>query len=282
VTSDKAPEEPGRAIARRDLEAVIRRAVELSVQDASADEVLAEGEVVRIAAELGLQPQHVRQALYELPGLRAQPHWAERYFGPAILTASRPVPGAPESTLRRLEDYLVTREYLQIVRRKGDQVALAPADDTISSIARGLLRSGKRHHVAKAQRVLLSVRPLDAQNAHVRIEADLEDKRRESVRGGLFGGGVAGLIVGSLGAVGVDMALGPGLATTIAQTLALGGGIAASATAGIAAAGAGFRRRMAEARMEIDGLLDRLERGDRLEPPPAPWRRRLQGRFFGG
>jgi hypothetical protein len=35
------------------------------------------------------------------------------------------------------------------------------------------------------------------------------------------------------------------------------------------------------AKFEVTGLLDRLEHGERLEPPPAPWRRRLQLRLFG-
>jgi hypothetical protein len=276
------PVPPERAIARRDLEIVIRRALELSARDADAgDDAVAEGEVVRIAAELGLEPHHVRQALFELPGMRVERHWAERYFGPPILAAGRAVPSRGDVTLRRLEDYLVTREYLQIVRRRSDQVAFTPAEDTISSIARGLLRPSRRHHVARARRVLLSVRELDPETTHVSIEADLDEQRRESVRGGLLGGGVVGVVVGSLGALGVDMVAGPGVGTTIAQILAFGGGVAVSTTAGLAAAGAAFRRRMSEARIELEGLLDRLERGERLEPPPAPWRRRLQGKIFG-
>jgi hypothetical protein len=42
-----------------------------------------------------------------------------------------------------------------------------------------------------------------------------------------------------------------------------------------------FKTRMAAAKLELDGLLDRAERGDRLEPPPAPWRRRLQLKMTG-
>ena len=38
---------------------------------------------------------------------------------------------------------------------------------------------------------------------------------------------------------------------------------------------------MDEARVELEGLLDRAERGEPLEPPPAPWRKRLQMRMLG-
>jgi hypothetical protein len=38
---------------------------------------------------------------------------------------------------------------------------------------------------------------------------------------------------------------------------------------------------MKDARTELESLLDRAEHGERLEPPPAPWRRRLQMKFLG-
>jgi hypothetical protein len=282
VSDEPKPVSPGRAIARRDLEAVIRRAAELSYSEGDAEERLSEDEVVRIASELGLQPKHVRQALYEQPSLKAQPTWSDRYYGPAIVSASRSVPGEATLTTRRVEDYLTTREYLQIIRRVRDQVLLEPAEDAISSLARGLLRPGSRHHISRASRVLLTVAPLDEATSHVRIEADLSEQRRSYVRSGMALGGVGGLIIGSVGAGLVDLALAPGAITAIGQVVAFGGGLAASVTAGIMSAGARFRARVAHARREIDALLDRAESGGRLDPPPAPWRRRIQMRLFGG
>jgi hypothetical protein len=125
-----------RSIVRRDFEQVIRRAAELSLSDTDPDDNLSEDEVLRIAKELGLPAHHVRQALFELPDLKVRPQWYDRYFGPAVFSVNRVVPTRKEQALRRVEDYLVTREYLQIVRRKGDTIAFVPADDTISSLAR--------------------------------------------------------------------------------------------------------------------------------------------------
>jgi hypothetical protein len=42
-----------------------------------------------------------------------------------------------------------------------------------------------------------------------------------------------------------------------------------------------FRSRLGLARRELAHLLDRVETGQRLEPPPPPWRRNLQERLFG-
>jgi hypothetical protein len=276
------PDEGGRAVTRRDLESIIRRASELSSSEADADERIPEEEVVRIAAEIGLQPRHVRQAMYEVPSLRVTPAWGERYFGSPIVASVRAVPGESRRNARQLEEYLTTREYMQLVRRRNEQFLLEPAEDAISSIARGILRPGSRHHLSRARRVLVTVQPLDDASTHVRIEADLDEQRRSHLRNGIAAGTIGGVIIGAVGQGLVGMAFEPTLIATAGQVLAVGGALAASVTAGVMTAGASFRRRVAQARAEMDALLDRAERGERLDPPPAPWRRRLQSRFGGG
>jgi hypothetical protein len=113
----------------------------------------------------------------------------------------------------------------------------------------------------------------------VRFDVDLSDARKESVRGGIVMGGLVGLGVGTIAAVltsGVAGGIGD-----ITQVVAFGGSIAGSITATVSLAASRFRTRVFSAKMELTGLLDRLERGDRLDPPPAPWRRKLQLRLFG-
>jgi hypothetical protein len=53
--------------------------------------------------------------------------------------------------------------------------------------------------------------------------------------------------------------------------------MAATFAASFSAAASRFRNRVHAAKLELASLLDRLEHGERLEPPPAPWRRRLFG-----
>src|SRR5690554_4249574 len=111
-----------RAITRRDFETVIRRAAELSALDREDDhDQLSEEEVVRIGAELGLPAKYVRQALFELPEIQTEDDAGSDYFGAPVLTATRVVPGSAPDVLRRIEDYLTTREYLQVVRRRADR-----------------------------------------------------------------------------------------------------------------------------------------------------------------
>jgi hypothetical protein len=269
-----------RAIDREQFERVIRRAAELSLRDADADEQVSEAEVLRIASELGLPAHHVQRALFELPELTVRPRWYDRYYGSPVFSVGRVVPGEAPLTLKRVEDYLVTREYLQIVRRRGENVALVPADDTISSLARTFFRSGARHHISRASRVLVSTHPLEGGSAQVRVDVDLSDERRKSATGAVWGGGVGGFLVGGLAAHLTGMAT-PEMLGLVPEMLAFGTGMAGTFAAVLSGAANSFRSRIGAARMEITGLLDRLEQGDRLDPPPPPWRRRLSGKVFG-
>jgi hypothetical protein len=269
-----------RAIARSEFEQVIRRAAELSLADADADEQLSEDEVLRIATELGLPAHHVRRALFELPELDVQPRWYDRYFGEPVLSVSRVVPSQAPPTLRRIEEYLVTREYLQVVRRRGEHISMVPADDTISSLARAFFRPGRRHHIARATRVMASAHALPDDAAHVRLDIDLSEDRRNTMKSGSAIGVVGGVMVGGL-AAGAASAFGPAVLGPVPEILAFGGGLAATFAASFSTAAKRFRERVFIAKLELAGLLDRLEHGERLEPPPAPWRRKLQLRLFG-
>jgi hypothetical protein len=274
--------QPQRAIDRTQFEQVIRRAAELSLRDADAADNVSEAEVLRIAAELGLPAHHVQRALFELPELHVQPRWYDRYYGSPVFSEGRIVPGESALALKRIEEYLVTREYLQIVRRRGENIALIPADDTISSLARTFFRSGSRHHIAKATRVLVNAHALEDGAAHVRVDVDLSEDRRSSASGAAWGGTIGGLFVGGIAAHFTGMAdLGPSAVGMIAETVAFGAGLSGTFAAIFSASAKNFRTRLHAARLEISGLLDRLEQGERLDPPPAPWRRRLSGKLFG-
>lgn len=276
----RPPARGSRSIARTEFEHVIRRAAELSLRDADADEQLSEDEVLRIATELGLPAHHVQRALFELPELRVRPRWYDRYFADPVFSVGRVVPSEPDLTLRRVEEYLVTREYLQIVRRRAGNIALAPAEDTISSLARAFFRSGSQHHISKATRVLVGVHPMADDNTHVRLDVDLSEERKRSVNGATAAGVFGGIIAGGIGAVTMAQVGLPGLGV-LPELLTFGAGMAGAVAVSFSAASSGFRKRIQAARLELSGLLDRLEHGERLDPPPAPWRRRLQGKLFG-
>lgn len=290
TTSSGLPEKPARgkslersqprAIDREQFERVIQRAAELSLRDADAHDHVTEAELLRIASELGLPAHHVQRALFELPELHVQPRWYDRYYGSPVFSVGRVVPSEAPLTLKRVEEYLVTREYLQIVRRRGDNIAMIPADDTISSLARTFFRSGARHHISKATRVLVNAHPLEDGSAHVRVDVDLSEERRNSANGAAWGGAIIGFLVGGVAAHFTGMA-SPAALGVVPEVVAFGGGAAGTFAAVFSGAAKNFRNKLQAARLEISGLLDRVEQGERLDPPPPPWRRRLSGKIFG-
>jgi len=291
-TSDRGSGEPRRApdsekdtgagITRADLQLVIRRAAELYTEETDADEHLSETEVLKIADELGLPGRHVRQALYELPRNRGEGGWVEKWFGPPAVVGTRVVPGRPGAVMDRLEDYLVTREFLQVLRRQGEKAVFSPAEDAISNVARAVRRPQRQWQVARARRVLVEARPIPENESHVRLEVDVGNRRTAAVTGGLVGGALLGLPLAAgaffpVGHIVFDIA---GDAAGYAAGMVAGASVfAASVSAGVAVARHRFKARLADARLEIAGLLDRLEGGRTLDPPPAPWLRSLRSKI---
>jgi hypothetical protein len=262
---------------------VIRRAVELSLSERDAEEQLTEEEVVRVATEVGLPARLARQALYELPSLSSTPDFWDPIFGGPIISSARAIERADADRLRRrLEEYLSAHEYLQLVRRKGGRLFFVPADDTISSLARGLLRPKSRYQLARARRVVVDVRTLDEKSSHVQIATDFSQQRGTAARQSAVTGGIIGTALGGLAAGLIAISSDPSFATYAGEVAAFVGVAGGTITGAVRLAGRQFRRRMLEAKLELDGLLDRAEHSERLEPPPAPWRRLLQQRLRGG
>lgn len=277
------PPSPEEGIDRRGLELVIRRAAELAAQEADADERLSESEVLRIAEEVGLPGRHVRRALYELPRtIEPDPGPLARWYGASAVSGTRVVSGGPEQVLPRLEDYLVTREFLQVLRRQGGRASFQPADDAISNVARAVRRPQRQWQIARARRVLVEVRPMPGSESHVRLELDLGHHRNHAVTGGIIGGVLVGIPL----AAGAFFPVGHVVLPVLGDAAAYGAGLvaglttfAASVAGGLTLARNRFRNRIDSARLELAGLLDRLEGGGRLDPPPAPWLRSLRSRI---
>lgn len=277
---NKPAEENPRAISRTRLEAVIRRAAELYAAEADADDGISESELFRIADELGLPAPFVRQALYEISGEPSRPSLIDRISAPPTLTVGRVVPGEAGAIFRELEEYLVTREYFQLKRRQGGRAWFTPADDFLSGIARSFTRPSSRNALAHARGVSLAVDPLEEGRSYTRVDLDYRPARRSLLlSGGILGAFPFGLLIGGGIAGAAEIMTGGIGAGTIIGTM--GASMAASAAGGVAIAAGHFRKLLGRAAGETHGLLDRLEAGDRLDPPPPPWRRRLQKHLRG-
>jgi hypothetical protein len=267
-------------ISRRDLPAVVKRAAELAAFEGDAEEAIPEDEVVRIAAELGLSERHVRQAMLEGAQEEAEPSFLDRQIGIPRIMATRAVPLSPEQARAALEDYLVTREYLRVIRRQPSTTSFEPADDTVSTVARAFARS-KKHCLAAAEGVELTVRELQPGWSHVRIKAVYPKVRKVHV-----GGAVAGTVLGATagGAAGIAVSIITAGSLGDPVSLALGAttgiGVLGAAAAGFwTMARNNFRTWRDRTVNEANGVLDRLEKGDELRPPPSPWLRKLQMKF---
>jgi hypothetical protein len=269
--------DPSRSLTRKEFDEVIRRAAEIAVSDPDGgDSGLTERDLFRIAQDVGLDERHVRKALVEV---RSSPPTARgpvtQLYGPNFVVASRVVPGDREELGRKIDEFMVAGQLLQAVRKGTSILLYRPAVDWASQIARAASSTSRKYYVASAKRVEVRFDPMDEGQTLVQIEVE-PGTRDDYMAGGIMGG----LVGGSGAGVGVGLAIaaaGPALL-----------GVAAGVAVGSAVLGGlcwvtGYyhKRRLLEVRSEIEGILDRLETGESLEPPPSSWRRWVRRHFHG-
>jgi hypothetical protein len=270
-------EEKGRSLTRHEFDAVIRRAAELASSDPDAGEGgLTEAEVFRIAREVGLSDRHVRVALSEVQSGVHQGSLLDRFFGPAVLHASRVVPGTPKDLARKLDDFFAGTQLLQTVRRGPNLLQYRPAQDWASQIARAASFTSRKYYVASAKSVEVHLNVVDEDATLLELVVD-PGTRGDSIAGASVGGGAAGVGIGigaaaSLATAGVALAVATGVGVAVGGVLL--GGISF-------AVGNSHKKKLSEVQAELEGLLDRLEHGESLEPPPASWRSWVKRQFHG-
>ncbi len=270
--------EPGRSLTRQEFDAVIRRAAELAQSDPeAADGDLSEADLYRIAGDVGLGEGHVRRALAEVRS-GASPGGSgllDRLFGAATVHASRVVPGRPDELRESIDEFFVASQLLEPVRRAPGMLQYRPAVDWASKLAQAASLRSKKHYVASARRVDVRLDRVDDERTLVALTVD-PGTRGEQLAGAGIGGGSAGVGLG----VGATILLTPAwpLAAAVAGGVILGSIV----SSGIAVAvGRGHRRRLTEVEAEVEGILDLLEAGEPLEPPPPSWRRWVRRQFHG-
>jgi hypothetical protein len=147
--------------------------------------------------------------------------------------------------------------------------------DWASQIARAASSTSKKYYVASAKRVEVRLEEVDEGHTLVEIEVDpgtRDDYAIGGIMGGLAGGGALGAGVGLAIAAAGPAALGVALGVLVGSGF-LGGLCRVT--------GYYHKRRLLEVRAEAEGILDRLEAGETLEPPPPSWRRWVRRHFHG-
>ena len=138
-----------RSLTRTEFEAVMKRASELAMSDPSdGPGTLDEAEVFRIASEVGLPDEHVRQALAEMRSSENPSGIVDRWFGTVQVRGSRVVRASKDDLQRTLDEFLVAGNLLEVVRQGPDLWLYRPAVDWISHFARAGASLSRRAHWA--------------------------------------------------------------------------------------------------------------------------------------
>ena len=240
-------------IDRAALERVLARAAELQAAGGDTPDELTEAQLLDVGKEVGLSPQHVRQALAEERTRSLVPDRERgilaRVVGPAHVQAGRTVTGTATSVLATLDTWMQRQELLQVKRHLADRVVWEPRRDFFGAVRRALNLGGRGFALTRAHEVAATVVPVDASRVHVSLAADLT-----SHRAGLSAQ-VGGFSVVGAAATGALMVMGIATAAAVLPVILLPSGVYLAARSVQA-------RALSRAQLALEQVLDRLERGE--------------------
>lgn len=258
------PGATGRSLDRAALERVLARASELQAGAGDMSEELTEEQLIALGKEVGLSPEHVRQAIAEEQtrvAVREPEGGSTGMFGPTTVWAQRVIAGTQTDLLARIDRYMDREEDLRVRRRYSERITWEAKRDFLGNIKRGMNWRGRGYALTRADEVGATVVPIDGARALVRLDATFGSARHRSVTGG---GALAGAgVVGAGGVIAVAASI-PGASIPVA---ALVGGVwALIGGAGFIAIARSYRSAVGRAQLALEQALDRLEHGE----PPRP------------
>jgi hypothetical protein len=258
---------PPAALDRSALDRVLARAAELNAHSVEPAEGMSEAELVSLGKEVGISPEHMRQALAEERTRVTLPEspGGSGLFGPSAAMASRMVNGTPASILATLDQWMQKEEILRAKRRYADRLTWEARRDLVGNLQAGFNFSGRAYALKSASEVGATVVAIDAQRCLVRLDADFAEPRRTAMQiSGFFG-----LLTSGAGAGIMGLALAnPGSSLAIAGAIATA---AVGAGAGIfVGTGRAQRGKVLKAQLALEQILDRLEHGEIRKPPTNP------------
>lgn len=237
---------------RAALERVLLRAAELQAASADVPETLTEAELSSLAAEVGISPVALRQAMLEermrvvLPDERGI---LAAMAGPATFVATRLLSGAPTVILHRIDQLLQGEENLKEQRRFPDRIVWGPRGGFAGAIRTLTRLDGRGFPLARADEVSAVAVQAETGRTHVRIEASLAGRR-----GGAAKAAISGIVSGAVVATVISV-----LSPFLLLSVAAGGLIAGFA---FWSSRKNYRRDARFAQLAIEQTLDRLEFGE--------------------
>ena len=269
VSGELVPTPDAATLDRAAMERVLARATELQAAIGDSPEALSDAQLLELGEEVGIAPEHLRQALAEEHGRGLLP--PERglltaFAGPRAVGAARVLPGTPSSVLAALDQTMQRDEVLVLKRRWPERLSWEAQRGFIGGLRRGFALSGRSYHLTAATEIAASVAAVDAGRVHVRLVANFGDARSRRVGSSVV---AAGVLIAA-GAALLAMGFPPWAA---ALPPLLGG------TAVLFAARRTYRALIARAHVALEQALDRLEYGapkksaaaallDAIAPPP--------------
>lgn len=245
------------------LDRVIRRATELQMAAGHDEEDgLTDDEILRIGREVGLETTYLKRALGELraearlTGMPEEDGWLSRVVGPGHVQAHRVVAGEAGRIEERLSDWMVERESLYPVRRRSGVSLWAPSEGIAAQFKRSFSWQGHRYELARVPEVEMTVQALEDGWVLVTLQASLARARRQRSLNW-----IAGLPLG-LTSTGVGAVLLAPAIPAVWVVLPVAAGLGAGMTGGVWGARAGHQEEVLRVTRAMEGILDRLERGE--------------------
>ncbi|MEX2182452.1 MAG: hypothetical protein WD771_10450 [Gemmatimonadaceae bacterium] len=243
---------PPPVLHRAALERVLLRAAELQAASADVPETLTEAELSELAAEVGITPLALRQALLEERMRVVLPEESgalASLAGPATFVANRVLTGTPKEILARMDSDLLREENLKERRRFPDRVVWGPRGGFAGAIRELTRLDGRGFPLARADEVSAVVVAAEGGRAYVRVEATLHGRRVGAAQSA-----AAGIVSGALLAA-------VAIALSVMTPLAVAGGAGIAALA-IWTSRRNYRRDARFAQLAIEQTLDRIEFGE--------------------
>ncbi|HET7460915.1 MAG TPA: hypothetical protein VFJ82_06695 [Longimicrobium sp.] len=256
---------PARKLSSSELEAVIKRAVELqTARETEMTDGLSDSEVVRIGQDLGIEPHLVRRAIAEVRGRPPQEHGlVAGVMGPSMVRAARTIRRPATELGIFLEKYLLEAEFMVVERRFPDRTRYVRAKGLGAALGRTFSKAGSRVAPLELETVDVGVALADADSSVVTLQVDLSTVRTGTTVGGWLGGLGGGSTVAAVV-----------LASTAPHLLALAGvGVLA---AGVLGSRGAYRLITGKTQNKLEAFLDRLEHGElRLPQQKQEWQKRF-------
>lgn len=245
-------------LGRAALDRVLARAAEL--QNVTSDdpaEEFSESQLLDLGKEVGIAPQHLRQALAEERTraiLQTSSSGGSGWLGSPVVTATRTVPGTQASVLAGLNVWMQREESLRVKRQMGDRMTWEPRTDLVGRLRRVLGSRDRSFALAIANEVAATVLTVDERRVIVTLEADLGAQRKR------FAGEIGVGVVGG-GAFSVAFAV-MGVATAVAVAPV----VLAPVVLGVVGR-AWLKQNASRAQLALEQVLDNAERGELNRAP---------------